>query len=256
VFRLLRQRTDLQPLAPEERPGSGGGSAAAYEPVHAQRRRRPVDAGVLDVQLGRERDALLGLRLRTQRAVLDAVHRGGQQPGAREGEAREQVAAGVGLPHLLRDDAVDRTGVQALFDEEGAGARQLVARQQRVLHGGRAAPCGQQGEVQVDPAVGRHVQGDARQQRPIGDDGTAVRPDLAEPVQELLVPGPRRLEDLDPLVLRPLRDRAGHQPPSASGTGVGPCENRRHLVPLRGDQCVESGDGDLGGPGEDEPHRW
>ena len=52
------------------------------------------------------------------------------------------------------------------------------------------------------------------------------------------------------------RDRAGDQPAAAPGGRVGPGDDGHDLVPVRGDQGVEGGYGDLGGAGEDEPHGW
>src|SRR5690606_7694643 len=98
---------DLQPLAPERIPGTGRGCAAAHHPVDVQCRGVPVDAGVLDGDLGGEADALGGLRYGLQGAVLDAVHGRGEQAGTGEGKPGEQVAAGVGGADLLGDGAVD-----------------------------------------------------------------------------------------------------------------------------------------------------
>ena len=55
-------------------------------------------------------------------------------------------------------------------------------------------------------------------------------------------------------ILRPLGDRAGHQPPPPPRRRVGPGDDGGHLVPPGGDQGVQSGNGDLGGTCEDELH--
>lgn len=108
--------------------------------------------------------------------------------------------------------------------------------------------------MQVDPAAGGHVEGDAWQQRAVGDDRAAVGADLAEPGQEVLVAGPGGLEDLDAGLLRALGHRAGDELAAAPRRGVRPGDHGDDLVPAGGEQGVEGGNGDLGGAGEDEPH--
>ncbi len=249
-------RHQLQPLAPEDGPRAGRGRTPAHDPVHAQRGRRPVHLRVLDLKFRRERDAVGRLRHRGERAVLDAVHGGGEQPGPGEGQPGQQVAAGVGGPHLLRHHPEHRPGVQPFLDEEGGGAGHLVARQDRVLHRGGAAPRGEQREVQVDPAVRGNVQGHLGEQRSVGHHRAAVRRDLPQPGEEVLVARLGGLEHLDTGLRRALGDRAGDQAPAAAGGGVGPGDDGDDLVPVRGDQGIQGGYGDLGGAGEDEPHGW
>jgi hypothetical protein len=101
--------------------------------------------------------------------------------------AVEQVAAGVGGPDPLGEHAEHRPGVQPLLEPEGAGAGDLVAVQQRVLHRGRAAPGRQQREVQVHPAVHRQVEQGWRHQRAVRDHRDAVRGERAQPLLEVLV---------------------------------------------------------------------
>ncbi len=246
----------LEPFAPEQRPGSGGRGAAAYHPVDPEGGGGPVDLGVLHRDLRGQGDALGRLGHGVQRAVLDAVHGGGEQPRPGEGEPGEQVAAGVGGADLLGEDAVDRPGVQPLLDQEGRRPGHLVPGHHRVLDGRRAPPGGQQREVQVDPAPGGHVEGDLGQQGPVGDDGAAVRRDLAQPGEERLVPGPGGLEHLDPGLLRPFGHRARDEPAAPAGRGVRTGHDGGHLVAVGGDQGVQGGDGDFGGAGEDELHGW
>ena len=105
-------RAELDPLAGVRRPGAGRGRAGAHLPVDRGRRLRPVDPGVVDGDLGRERHVVGGLRSRLERAVGDAVEGGDQQPGATLGEAREQLAGGVPRPDRLGHHAVRRTGVE------------------------------------------------------------------------------------------------------------------------------------------------
>lgn len=212
--------------------------------------------GVLHGDLRREGDAVAGLRYGLQGSVLDAVHGRGQQPGAGEGEPGQQVAAGVTGPDHLGHRAVDGAGVEALLDEEGGGPGDLVARHDRVLNGRGATPGGQQREVQVDPAVDGDVEGDAGQQGPVRDHGTAVGPDLPEPREELLVPGLGGLQHLDPGLLGPLGHGTGDQPASPPGGRVGPRDDGDHFMPFRPDQGIQSGNGDLRGTSEDKPHGW
>ena len=75
----------------------------------------------------------------------------------------------------LGQRAVDRAGVQARLQLEDAGAGDLVAVQHGVLHRRRAAPGGQQREVQVDPAVLGDLQRGRRHQRAVRDHRHAVR---------------------------------------------------------------------------------
>ena len=92
----------------------GAGRAAADPPVDAARPARPVDPGVLDRELRRERDALGRLRHRPSVPSLDPVERRDEQPGAAVGHPVEQVAGRVVAGGRLGHHAVDRTGVQAL----------------------------------------------------------------------------------------------------------------------------------------------
>ncbi len=170
-------------------------------------------------------------------------------------EPAEQVAAGVGGADLLGDDAVDRAGVQALLDQEGGRAGDLVAGHHRVLDGRGAAPGGEQREVQVDPAVLRDLQGAGAQQGAVGDDRAAVGRELGEPGDEVGVARLRRLEDLDPGLLGALGDGAGDELATAAGGGVGAGDHRDDLVPVGGEQGVQGGNGDLGGAGEHEAHQ-
>ncbi len=253
----VRNRLDLdelEPLTAEDRPRAGRRGAAAHHPVHAQGGGVPVDVGVLDIDLRRLADALARLRYGLQRAVLDPVHGRREQPGTGEGEPGQQIAAGVGGPDRLGHGPVDGPGVEPLLDEEGGRAGDLVPRHDRVLHGRGPTPGGQQGEVQVDPPMGRNVEGDPRQQRPIGHHGTAVRRDLPQPLQELRIPRLDGLQHLDPRLRGPLRDGRGDQPPPPAGRSVGARHHGGHLMPTGGEQGVQSGNGDLGGTGEDKLH--
>ena len=80
----------------------------------------------------------------------------------------------------LGDDAEHRPGVHAGLEPEGAGPGDVVTGPDGRLH--RAAPrqAGQQGEVQVDPAVRRDRQDRRRQQRAVGDDGGRLGREIGE----------------------------------------------------------------------------
>ena len=149
-------------------------------------------------------------------AVGDAVQGREQQRRAGDGQPAEQVARGVGRLDLLGDDAVDRTGVHAFLQPEGGGAGDVVACPDRGLDGTGSAPGGQQREVQVDPAMGRHIQDRPRQQRPVGDDGGGVRSQRSEFVRELAAPWPKRVSAPGGLPRRPAR-----RPVTGSACGRG-----------------------------------
>ena len=115
----------------------------------------------------------------------------------------------------------DRPGVQLEHDPERGRPGDPVAGDDRVLHRGGAAPGREEREVQVDPAVLRDVQHPLGQQRPVGHHRAAVRRQVGEPVDELLVPRPLRLQDLQAELAARGGDRAGVEPlapaPGASG---------------------------------------
>ena len=185
--------------------------------------------------------------------MLDAVERGDEQAGAGRGEPVEQVAAGVGGPDLLGRDAVDGTGVHAGLEAERRRAGDLVAVQQRVLHGRGAAPGRQQREVQVDPAVHRDVEHRLRDERAVRHDRAAVGRELAQPRLELLVARVDRGQHLDAGRLGPLADRARAQRAAAAGRRVGAGDDGDDLVGA-GEQRLERRHRRRRGAGEDEPH--
>ena len=122
----------------------------------------PAHPGVVDGDLRCDGDAVGRLRHRRQRPVGDAVQRRLQQRGTRNRQPVKQIPRGVGRPDRLGDHAVDRPGVQGGFDLERGGAGDRVACRDRRLHRRRAAPRGQQREMQVDPAVLRARPADRR----------------------------------------------------------------------------------------------
>ncbi len=142
--------------------------------------RGPVDAGVVDGDLRGVRDAVGRLRAGIERAVLDAVQRGHQQRGTgrrRAGRAgprrcRWRATGSVTTPNTgpVSRPSSSRNVLAPVISSPCA---------QRGLHRGRAAPRRQQREVQVDPAVPRHVERRPRDQRAVGDHRAAVRGELA-----------------------------------------------------------------------------
>ena len=96
-----------------------------------QERCAVVAEGVLDLvvdgELGREAHPVGGLRDGRQRAVLERVDGRDEQARARRGKPGQQVAARVGGPDDLSDDAEHGAGVQTLFEPEGGRAGHLVA---------------------------------------------------------------------------------------------------------------------------------
>ena len=159
-----------------------------------QCRRRPVDPGVGHGASCRAIDTPVGrLGRGDQRAVLDAVHGRDEQPGPGLPASRSSRSPAVSPGRIgLGDDAEHRPGVQAGLDAERGRAGDLVAVQDGVLHRRRAAPGRQQREVQVDPAVRRHVERGRRQQRAVGDDGAAVDASSAQLGEEVRITGAAR----------------------------------------------------------------
>ena len=169
-------RAEPEPLAAEGRPRPGLRGDGADQPVDgrsaappsrpARRRRSP------SARARRPRPAA-ARATSVPSAMPSTVAASSAAPG--RGQPAQQVARGVGGRDGLGDHAVHRAGVEPLLQPEGGGAGDLVAVPERGLHGRRAAPGGQQREVQVDPAVPGHVQRRARHQRAVGDDRAAVR---------------------------------------------------------------------------------
>jgi hypothetical protein len=201
------------------------------------RRRRPVDAGVVGVILERRLtpSAAAAPRARPRPPARQRRH---QQLGAGRGQRSSRSPLVSVGPHPLGHDAEHRPGVQALLEAEGAGAGDLVAVQQRVLHGGRAAPGREQREVQVDPAVPRQVEQRRRHERAVGDDGHAVRAISASRLLERLLARVPRRQHLQPGLQRALLDRARAQGAAASGGASGAGDDGDDVVPA-GEQRLE-----------------
>ena len=243
------------PLAGVGRPGPGRRGAGADPAVDGGGGLGPVDLGVLDEDLGRQADPVGGL-LAGRRCRRSRARRGWRRAGPAPPSASraEQVAGGVGRADPLGHHAERRTGVHRLDDAERRRAGDLVAGPDRVLHRRGAAPGGQAGEVQVDPAVRRDVERRLRQQRAVGDHRAAVgRAGRAAPPGSRGRAGGRASGSGTPSssarwatgLATSLRPR----PDGASGRVTTPDQ----LVVGGGDR-VEGGHGDLGGAGEDQAH--
>ena len=129
----------------------------------------------------------------------------------------------------------------------------LVAGDDRVLHGGRAAPGGQHREVQVDPAVGRDVQQRRRDQGAVGDDRRRVDRELREPRLEVLVARALRSEDLEAGLQGARLDLARRRGSAAPRAGVRAREDRDHLV-AGVEERLERRHRGRGSSGEEQSH--
>ena len=149
-----RTGPDLEPPAAERRPGARGRRRRPDQPVDLRRRRGPGAPGRRRPRpwapATRPRRAAAGPR-RVPSSMPSRVAT--SRPRAGDGEAVEEIAGGVARPDRLGDHAVDRAGVEPLFEQERRRAGDLVAGHQGPLHGRGPAPGGQQREVQVHPAA-------------------------------------------------------------------------------------------------------
>ena len=125
--------------------------------------------------------------------------------------------------------------------------------QQRVLDRRRPPPRGQQGEVQVHPAVPRDRQRRRWYQRAVGDNRSAVRGEFGEPREERRFPGTGRGQHLDPVRVGPRAGRRADQVPAPPRRRVRPGQHREKLVLGRGDR-VERGYRHRRGTREHQPH--
>nr|BFE69677.1 hypothetical protein GCM10020092_029780 [Actinoplanes digitatis] len=248
-------RSELEALVAQGRPRAGRRGAGADPAVDGERRIGPADPGVVDRDLRRHRDAVERLRVRPRGLRLDRVEDGDEQAGALGGEPSEQVAGGVHGPDPLGQRAVDRAGVQAGLELEHAGAGHLVAVQDGVLHGRGAAPGGQQGEVQVDPAVLGDLQRFRRHQGAVGDHGHAGGRDLAQPLLELRLARALRGEHLDAALVGPGTGRGAHQ---ATAPARGGASGRVSTAAISCEDAASAsseGTATSGGSGEDDAHQ-
>ncbi len=237
-------------------PGAGVQARTSRSTCRAGR--VPRHARVVDGDLAGAIDTPSGSCERgDERAVGDAVHRREQQAGAR---LRRAGRAGRRLVSVRADrlghDAEHRTGVEAGLDQERGCAGDVVAVQDRVLDGRGAAPGGQQREVQVDPAVARHVERALRQQRAVGDHRAGSR----RRARAQLGPGSRGRRAWPASA----RARLPRSASSATGEDVvrrpRPArrgragDHRDHVVTGCVQQRTQRWDGRRGRPGESEPH--
>ena len=234
-------------------PRAGRGRAAPHQPADRERRVGPGDAGVVGGELGCDGDAVGGLGLGLEGAVLQRVEGGHEELGAGHGEAAEEVAGRVGGADGLRGGAEHRSGVHALVEQERGGACDLVAGDHGSLHGGCAAPGGQHGEVQVDPAEAGHGEDGGAQDVSVGDDGGGVDLELAQ-VRDELVAARDVGDDGDPGFLRPGAHGARRELAAAARRRVCAGQDGHDLV-ARGEQGLQRGDCGFGGSGEEKTHR-
>ena len=84
--------------------------------------------------------------------------------------------------------------------------------------------------MQVDPAVAGDVEGFLPEQCAVGHHRAAVGGELAEPVEEGGVVGPRGFEDFDSGFGGAARNRAGDEAAAPSCGRIGPGHDRDDLV--------------------------
>ncbi len=227
---------ELEPLSPELRPRARLGRHRPEMAIDRQRRAVEGDPRVLDRHLRRVGDPVGRLRHGPDGAVLDTVQRGHQQACSGHREPVQEFPGGVGGFDELGDGPEHRARVELPHDPERRGAGDLVTGPDRRLDRRGATPGGQQGEVQVDPAVTRHRESGLRQQRAVGDDGAGIRRQLGQPGQEVLVTGTPGGEDLDAVFVGEGADRGTHQSaPSARGR-VGTGDDGDDVMARRVDQ--------------------
>ncbi len=91
------------------------------------------------------------------------------------GQPLKEGTGGVLRQDCFGQGTEHRAGVQAFLEQEGDRAGDVVAGDQGPLHGRRAAPGRQQGEMQVDPAMAGNVQGHPWDEPAIGHNCCDVR---------------------------------------------------------------------------------
>ena len=199
----------------------------------ASGRARPATRASSTLSFGASADAVGGLRRASSVPSSMPSRVATSSPAPRDGEPAEQVAAGVrgAAPPRSRRRTPGRCPGPPRA--EGRGAGHLVAGHHRVLHRGRPAPGGQQREVQVDPAVARHVErrraGRARRRRRPGSSPGAS---VAQRGQERGVARARPgFSTGTPGSSARCADRRAAEPAAAAGRGVGPGEDGDDLVP-------------------------
>ncbi len=165
----------------------------------------------------------------------------GTEVGEPSGERAPRLV--VGDRRLVGSD--HGPGVHALVDEHQAHPGDVVTGEDRPLHGRRAPPPGQQGEMHVDepdPGGSEHV---PVEDPPVGNDHGDVELPSPQGIPQLL--RGFRLGDLEtPFPRRCLHRRLRHPPVAAAGS-VGPGDHhvdgcrleQRGQARYRGGRCTE-----------------
>ena len=162
-----------------------GGGDAPDPPFQREGRVLPPQQAVGGGEQRGEGGPGVVLGLGTHAAVGDGPQGGQEQTRTGGGQALQEVTAGVGGADGLGQARVDGTGVQALLKPEHAGPGDVVARDKGPLDGGGPAPGGQEGEVQVEPAVDGHLQQADGHDPPVGHDDGDVGLQGADPALDL-----------------------------------------------------------------------
>ncbi len=248
-------RSQFDPQVVDQGPRPRVGRDGADPSLDHFGRKVPTHPSLLYGDLRRDTDPVSRLWDRYQCPVGDAVQRGRQQCRTRNRQPVKQIPGGVDRPDRLGDHSVDRSGVQTGLDLERRGPGDGVPRRDRGLHRCRAAPGGQQREVQVDPAARRHRQQLVTQQRAVGHHRAAVGRQLRQLGDELGGVRSRRAQHRDALLECQAGHRRGLRPAVTPRRGVRPGEHRDHVVPRRVDETAQRGQRGFGGAGKDEAHR-
>ena len=173
------------------------------------------------------------------------------------GEVGQDLPRGLPRVHRTVEAAEDGPGVQALLEPEDVRADGAHPVHQGPLHGGGAAVGGQAGEVQVEPAVRRDLQGVRGHERPVGHDDGHVRGEGAHLVEDGgpgLTAQAVGLEDGHPGRLGGAGHRGRGEHPLAAHGRVGAGEHADDLV-LGAQQRVQHGHRGLGGAGVEHAQR-
>ena len=79
-------------------------------------------------------------------------------------------------------------------------------------------------------SVARNIEHTLRKQRAVGDHRTTIGGKFGQPVDEILVAGPLRLQDLEPELAGPVRNRARRELLAAPAWGVGSRDHSEQLM--------------------------
>ncbi len=187
-------------------------------------------------------------------AVFDPIQRVDEEPSTAQREPLQQLTRCVIWSDRLRHHGEDGPSVELEHNSEGRRARYLITSQDRALDWRRATPSRQQREVQVDPAVPRDVQDPLREQCAVCDHRAAVRRNLSQATDKLLIPGTLRPQDLNAKFGGVLRDWAGGQLLAAATWGIRPRYNGDQVVAGIG-QRIQRRDRDIRSAAKDDSHR-